>query len=74
MSELKKKIKTAEHKLGEEECTVGHMKMERNKDGDLAMVSRGQCRWCSQCIQWVRPKDFNTECNPASHKEHEDAT
>ncbi len=29
-------------------------------------------RWCSRCLQWIRPKDFNTECNPASHKEHQD--
>ena len=52
------------HNLTEEECTVGHVKFEGNE-----LVSRGQCRWCNNCIQWIRPKDFDAECNPASHRE-----
>jgi hypothetical protein len=52
------------HKLSDDVCTVAH-------------IGRGQCRFCSQCIQWIACDKFDTECNPASHTDHkedEDAT
>ncbi len=50
------------HRLTEEECTMGHVKMGRNDDGELALISRGQCRRCEDCGQWIRPKNFDAEC------------
>jgi hypothetical protein len=47
------------HKLSEDTCNVNHL-------------VRGQCRFCSQCIQWIPSFNFDAECNPASHKEHDD--
>jgi hypothetical protein len=45
------------HNLTEEECTVGHSKFE-----GLELVDRGQCRWCSECKSWIRPKNFDGPC------------
>jgi len=40
------------HQLSEDECCLGHMNPE----------DPGQCRWCENCKQWVRPKDFDGHC------------
>ena len=47
------------HNLTDEECNKGH----------ISPSDPGQCRWCLLCIQWVRPKDFDSECKPGSHRE-----
>ncbi len=51
--------KLRHHLESEEECNKGH----------ISPSDPGQCRWCYLCIQWIRPKDFDGDCNPCSHRE-----
>lgn len=42
------------HELTDEECCVSHLYIPGEP--------RGQCRRCRNCPDWIRPKDFDSEC------------